>query len=129
MLMKCDVYVLLRLEKKSPKKVMGSDWQKRYCVLDEATHSLKYYKKEGPNEKESGSIDLLMVADILPYDKNSESNNSSAVTQTDLCRFNVDMGEGFKNFKFKAKTPGEAERWISQLSEWREYCLMNMSNV
>ncbi len=107
------------LEKKSPKKVLGNDWQKRYCVINERTHSLVYYKTDNISDKEQGSIDLLLISDITLY-----KDDSGKVDNT---RFNVDMGEGAKDFKFKAANMMEAERWVAGLNAWREYALLNMT--
>ena len=97
--------------------------------MDERSHSLIYYKSENTSEKAQGSIDLLLIADIVPYDKNKDSDRASttAPTSTDLARFNIDMGDGGKVFKFKASSPVEAQRWMDELNEWKSYCLMNMS--
>ena len=121
------------LEKKSPKKIMGNEWQKRYCVVDETSHSLVYYKSDNTTEKPQGSIDLLMVVDINVYDKGKDNERSSTASASlvgsDSCRFNIDMGDGTKNYKFKCETPVECEKWMSGLNEWRDWCLLNMSSM
>jgi hypothetical protein len=110
------------LEKKSSKKIFGAgEWQKRYCLVDETSHSLVYYKGEDTSDKPQGSIDLLMVVDITPYDKDGSS------TSTDACRFTVDMGDNAKSYKFRCESPKQAETWMTGLLEWREWCLMNMT--
>ena len=102
--------------------------------MDEKSHSLHYYKSENTSEKPQGSIDLLLIADVIPYDKNKDTDRTSTTnavgpSAADLCRFNIDMGEGGKIFKFKCNNAADAENWIATLNAWREYCLMNMSGV
>ena len=91
----------------------------RYCVLKENSHTLTYFKTDNTSEKEQGNIDLLLIADVVAYKDDSG--------KVDGCRFNIDMGGGAKNYKFKASSPMEAERWIAGLNAWREYCLLNMN--
>lgn len=112
------------LEKKSSKKMFGAggDWQKRYCLVDETSHSLVYYKGEDTSDKPQGSIDLLMCVDITPYDK--EGGGSST---TDACRFTMDMGDNAKSYKFRCESPQQAETWMNGLKDWRDWCLMNMT--
>lgn len=113
------------LEKKSSKKIFGAggDWQKRYCLVDETSHSLVYYKGEDTSDKPQGSIDLLMVVDITPYDKEGSGTSSTA----DACRFTIDMGDNAKSYKFRCESPQQAETWMNGLQEWREWCLLNMT--
>ena len=74
--------------------------------MDERSHSLIYYKSENTSEKAQGSIDLLLIADIVPYDKNKDSDRASttAPTSTDLARFNIDMGETILNLMHDFET-------------------------
>jgi hypothetical protein len=61
----------------------------------------------------------LLISDISLY------RDEKGVV--DASRFNIEMGDGNKDYKFKAANAVEAERWIANLNAWREYCLLNMS--
>jgi hypothetical protein len=103
------------LEKKSPSKMTGNSWQRRYCRVDESTHQLMYYKSETSLDAPQGSIDLKLVMDVVPYEKDGKK---------DMTRFNVDSGD--KEYKMRAISTTEGARWIDGLNEWRDYFLMNM---
>eukprot|EP00595_Chromulina_sp_UTEXLB2642_P000739 CAMPEP_0196763202 /NCGR_PEP_ID=MMETSP1095-20130614/3632_1 /TAXON_ID=96789 ORGANISM="Chromulina nebulosa, Strain UTEXLB2642" /NCGR_SAMPLE_ID=MMETSP1095 /ASSEMBLY_ACC=CAM_ASM_000446 /LENGTH=748 /DNA_ID=CAMNT_0042115913 /DNA_START=674 /DNA_END=2920 /DNA_ORIENTATION=+ len=104
------------LDKKGQNRVhMGSDWQKRYIRIDERAGVLNYYKTSSPSESPIGSIDLRMVVSINSYEKSGKD---------DPTRFNIDLGDKNKVYKFKASSRSEGERWIKTLNEWRDYFLL-----
>lgn len=94
---------------------IGSEWQKVFCKIDEATTSLTFYKAANLSSP-AGSIDLKMVSSILTYEKGTRKEDTS--------RFNIDMGDG-KIYKFRSKGSAEGLEWTTRLEEWREHFLLN----
>ena len=103
------------LEKKGKGK-FTSEWQKKYCKVDESTSSLLYSKSKEFDEDQSGSIDLRQVTSIAMNSKPSKDSFS---------RFDIDTGD--RVYKFKAKSKVEAENWVANLNLWREYLLLQMT--
>ena len=103
------------LEKKGKGK-FTSEWQRKYCKVDESTSSLLYSKSKDFDDEQGGSIDLRQVTSIAINSKPSKDSYS---------RFEIDTGE--RVYKFKAKSKIEAENWVSNLNLWREYFLLQMT--
>jgi hypothetical protein len=59
------------------------------------------------------------VEDVAPYERERGGR-----TERDAARFSVDSGD--KEYKLRALSAAEGERWIEGLTAWREYFLMNM---
>jgi len=107
------------LEKKSESKMgLGSDWSKRYMRIDEKNGTLVYYKTANPGEKAAGTIDLRLVVEISTYSKGGSKEDPS--------RFNIDMGDKAKVYKWRAPNAGEGTRWAKSLNDWRDYFLLEM---
>lgn len=106
------------LEKKGGAKVVGSDWQRRYVRVEQSSGSLQWFKSSSSLEKPNGSLDMLLIADVTPYATKGGKADSS--------RFNVDMGDGNKMYKFKASSDAEGDKWIKGLNDWKDYLLLNM---
>lgn len=68
-------------------------------------------------EPPAGTLDLRLATDISSYEKGG--------TKSDPARFNIDMGDGSKVYKFRATSAAEGERWIQRLNDWREYFLLH----
>lgn len=110
------MYIEGWVEKKGGGKMgVGGDWQKRFLRIDKKNHSLVYSKSSSAADKPSGVIDLLLVQDVVPHEKNG---------QPDYSRFNVDTGE--KVYKFRATNALEGQKWIESLNAWRDHFLLNM---
>lgn len=67
-------------------------------------------------DKNSGSIDMLLVVEITCYGDDERASDMSVTTSlskkksSNDCRFNVDMGE--RVYKFKASTPESCQRYV-----------------
>ena len=68
-------------------------------------------------ESPAGTLDLRLATEISSYEKGGG--------KSDPARFNVDMGDGSKVYKFRATSAAEGERWVHRLNEWREYFLLH----
>lgn len=102
------------LDKKQTAKMGMAGWQRRYCRIDEASGTLNYYKSDSLGEKPAGTIDLKLIVDVSPYEKDGKSDPS---------RFNIDLGD--RVYKMRASSIEEGEKWISGINEWREHILLN----
>ncbi len=97
---------------------LGSEWQRRYVRIDEKAGTMVYYKSANTSDKPQGVIDLKMVADISAYSKGGAKEDPS--------RFNMDMGDGGKVYKWKTATIEEGIKWTKGLCDWRDYFLLEM---
>ena len=97
---------------------LGSDWSKRFMRIDEKNGTLVYYKTANLGEKAAGTIDLRQVVDISSYSKGGSKEDPS--------RFNIDMGDKAKVYKWRAPSVDEGARWTKSLNDWRDYFLLEM---
>ncbi len=84
--------------------------------VDETTGCLNYFKTDYISKKPSESLDLRLIVDVSNCDKDEK-------TGTEVCRFNVDMGD--RVYTLKAASSTESEKWLAAINEWREYILLN----
>jgi hypothetical protein len=100
---------------------IGSEFKRRYCIVEEASKCLNIYKGPGTNERELISIDLRTTGEIV-----AGIVSAGTSKEKDLAlKFSLDAGD--KVYKFKAVSATDCERWVHGLNEWKDSFLMAMT--
>lgn len=102
-------------KKKSGIFSLEGEWHRRFARVNEEKKCLEYFKSTNvKDEAPVASINLLESGKVQLY---IETGAAESV------RFNI-TSLGSRDYKFKASSNTEAERWISGLNSWKDYFVM-----
>ena len=105
-------------KKKSGIFSLEGEWHRRFARINEEKRCLEYFKSTNvKDEAPIASINLLESGKVQLY---MDAGASESV------RFNI-TSLGNRNYKFKASTTTEADRWIRGLNLWKDYFVMQFA--
>ncbi len=105
-------------KKKSGLFSLEGEWHRRFARINEEKRCLEYFKSTNvKDEAPIASINLLESGKVQLY---MDAGASESV------RFNI-TSLGNRNYKFKASTTTEADRWIRGLNLWKDYFVMQFA--